>query len=129
MIELTDDGLTRLTYSDLKGISFKHIYSELNQDKTAFSSVQDSQTILSGLTEWVSDTTPVLSIGWDWKFDPFKTPPDYKLDGKPYSNIMLISETERVDIGKSATLEILICYISKLSWPDSVKTYLNGKYA
>ncbi|MEY8201278.1 MAG: DUF4902 domain-containing protein [Colwellia sp.] len=87
MIEMKDDGFTRLTYKDLKEIDFNHIYSELNQDTTYTSSAIDSHTILSGLTEWASNTTPVLSISWDWKFDPYIIPPDYRLDGLPLLDV------------------------------------------
>ncbi len=129
MIEMKNDGLTRLTYKDLEKIDFNHLYSELNQDKTTTKSVIGSQTILSGLTEWASNTTPVLSISWDWKFDPFIIPPDYRLDGLPFSNIMIVSEKGQDDIGELATLKTLALHISKFNWSESVKNYLNRKYA
>jgi hypothetical protein len=43
-------------------INFTHIHSEINQDKATNKSVVNSHTILSGLTEWASNTTPELSI-------------------------------------------------------------------
>ncbi len=125
---ISEDGLIRLTYEEFKAIPLVHLYSELNLDITTANSVTDGQTLLCGLTEWVSNNAaPVLSIGWGWKFDPLNDSSDYEIDGQPFSNIMFVDES--CDQGKEVTLNILTTYINQMDWSESVKQYLNEKYS
>ncbi len=126
-LKVSEDGLVRISFDTFNSLSILHLYSEL--DISNIDSVQDCESQLSGFTEWVSNTMPILSISWDWKFDTQKTPPRYVIEGQPYSNIMFIDDELNRDEGSDKTLKLLYHYIEKLNWQTSVINNLNKKYS
>ena len=66
IITIAPDGYIRLTFEEFRKISLIHLISGLDEDELV--SLQEGATIteITGYTEWVSDTIPTISIGWDW---------------------------------------------------------------
>ena len=61
---LSDDGYIRLRYTQLQREVLKHFVSGLDENTNI---VHDSVTYITGYTEWVSLSMPIISIGWDWQ--------------------------------------------------------------
>ena len=72
---------------------------------------------ISGYTEWISSTTPAISIGWDWRLDVTQGRPRYVLEGFPRSNLMF-QDAERRDLGPIRTATVLKAALDTLSWQE-----------
>lgn len=129
MLYPSENGLVRISYQNLSGLKFCHYYSDLHDTDETELELNDSLTVLAGSTEWISKTTPLLSIGWCWKLDHTNNSIAYIMDGEPYSNIMIIDNVSHRDIGQIKTSEVLEKFISQLNWSDEVKCFINEKYS
>jgi len=56
----------RLTVEELRQISLVHLLSGLDEDNPALLQEGAIFSEITGYTEWVSTTSPAISIGWDW---------------------------------------------------------------
>jgi len=72
-IRVSKDGYIRLTEKTLHAIPIRHldsgVYRTDHRDHPA-----TRPSTLSGYTEWVSETSPAISIGWDWQLLHEKSP-------------------------------------------------------
>lgn len=126
-ITISSDGYVRLTFDVLQQVPLTHLISGLDEeDNSSF----ESETIITGYTEWISSTSPAISIGWDWMFNYSQKNGIYykKMDSEPRSNIMLI-DTQQCDIGHAKTAEQLELLIEKLAWQIVVQNYISEQYA
>lgn len=70
MMTLSDDGLIRLTLETLRTIPFTHLLSGLDvHDGSPPICEAASLDPISGYTEWLSTTSPAITLGWDWWLD------------------------------------------------------------
>uniref|UniRef100_E6PKQ9 DUF4902 domain-containing protein n=1 Tax=mine drainage metagenome TaxID=410659 RepID=E6PKQ9_9ZZZZ len=128
MMTLSDDGLVRLTLESLRANPFIHLLSGL--DEPVASPLQEGASLdqISGYTEWVSTTPPVITLGWDWWLDVSATPIIYIRIGSPRSNVMLMDAQHR-DLGRRKTDAALGTLISTLSWQAAVAKHIGSRYA
>ena len=63
MLTVSDDGYIRLTHAELEQELLIHLVSGLDEDTDNIEGV----TTMTGYTEWVSASTPTISMGWDWQ--------------------------------------------------------------
>jgi len=69
MIILSEDGYVRLTLEAFLVTSLVHLVSGLDEDSPLISQEGGSLARISGYTEWVSATPPIITLGWDWWLD------------------------------------------------------------
>lgn len=125
---LSDDGYIRLSKITLESIQLQHLDSGLYDDEFESSGEQNVVCNILGYTEWVTDTDPAISIGWDWTIDYRYQPPRYKLVGLPFSNIILQDSYSR-DLESEVCLNYLTVLISQMDWMQHVSGAITNKYS
>ncbi len=129
MMTLSGDGLVRLTLESLRTIPFTHLLSGLDEhDRSPLSFEGACLDPISGYTEWVSTTSPVITLGWDWWLDATAMPLIYTHVGEPRSNVMIVDAQHR-DVGRRKTDATLETLISTLLWPAAVADHIRSRYA
>ncbi|MFT6914845.1 MAG: hypothetical protein ACJAWL_001144 [Motiliproteus sp.] len=125
ILTLSDDGYVHLPLSELERISMQHLYSGLDEEHVPPSFEGASLTEICGYTEWVSLTSPALSVSWDWRIDLMN---QIAICGLPYSNIMLFDDCRR-DYEVDETLRFLGKWLLTFDWQSEVKTSINKSYS
>ncbi len=122
---LSEDGYVRLRFSGLESIHLIHLVSGLDEDppETVFSGA--ISTAITGYTEWISDTTPTITIGWDWEMG--MNPIALKRTGEPRGNIML-ADARMADLGPTKTAALLELFVDTLPWQIEVIDYIEIRY-
>ena len=91
-LTVSPDGYVRLTVTAFRAIPLSHLLSELDADVNLPPSTASGACLASivGYTEWASQTTPALSLGWDWRIATTAGRVRYEREGEVRSNIMLV---------------------------------------
>ncbi|MDD4914190.1 MAG: DUF4902 domain-containing protein [Methylococcales bacterium] len=128
-LKVASDGYIRLTFEEFRRIDLVHLISGLDED--GHEQVLDAaiQTNITGYTEWVSNTMPAISIGWDWTIKITQGFGGvYIRVAEPRGNVMLVdSHGQDFGPGKSATL--IETVIDEIAWQNVVKSYINHRYS
>lgn len=124
---VTNDGYVRLTMKCFQALKLRHMLSDLYFASSNSSRKTDTVDQIEGFTEWVSNTHPIVSLGWDWILDTNQNPPLYKRWGLPYSNIMLI-DNSKADLDIKENERLITSIIDQLNWEDQVLNYINNSY-
>jgi hypothetical protein len=127
-ITLCEDGYVRLTHDTLLAIPLQHLLSGLDEDAPAGACEGASLAPISGYTEWVSTTTPAITLGWDWQLDLAQGRPRYARLGAPRTNVMLV-DTHETDLGRAKTAMFLELAIDALPWQEEVSRSIAARYA
>lgn len=123
------DGYLRLPASAFAHLNLQHLVSGLDDLSTAAEQrLCGGPTVISGYTEWVCDTEPGLSVGWDWLLEVRDGVANCTRIGLPYSNLMLIDEDSH-DVGVQKTLHSLAKAIDALAWNDATHRSVLAKYS
>lgn len=129
MMTLLEDGLVRLTMETLKTVPFTHLLSGLDEhDGLPTMCEAASLDSISGYTEWVSTTFPVITLGWDWWLDASTLPLTYTHVGEPRSNVMIVDVQHR-DQSRRRTDAALRILISTWPWQVIVAEHIRSRYA
>ena len=123
----SDDGYIRLSSSEIELIPFYHLASEVMLSSKKRGRLNDTEEEISGISEWVSKTFPMVSISWDWRLDYSKRPIGYNMIGLPYSNVMLCDKS-RKDIGVDITRNWLSEFVKTLNWREELRAYIAINY-
>lgn len=130
ILQLSPDGYVRLTLEQFQAIVLRHLWSGLDQEDSA--SLHEGEgailTRITGYTEWVSETVPAISLGWDWQLQELSGQARYFRVGSQRSNIMLIDSLEH-DLGPIQTDLLLGQSIDKMAWQEVVKTQITSGHA
>ena len=127
---VSPDGYVRLTATALRAIPLTHLLSELDADVGLPPSTASGACVASivGYTEWASQTTPALSLGWDWRIETTAGRVRYEREGEVRSNVMLV-DARRRDLGAMATSVLLCVAVDVLGWEKVVDHYISNRYA
>jgi hypothetical protein len=127
---VSPDGYVRVTAAALRDVALAHLLSELDADINLPPSTASGATLASiaGYTEWASQTTPALSVGWDWRIATSGGQVRYERQGEVRSNIMLVNARCQ-DLGELATLAVLGVAVDDLDWERAVDHYISNRYA
>ena len=128
-LAVSPDGYVRLTESAFRAIPLAHLLSELDADFSLPPSAASGASAASivGYTEWASQTTPALSLGWDWRLATTAGQVRYEREGEVRSNIMLLDARHR-DLGALATGVLLCVAVDVLGWEQAVHHYIITRY-
>ncbi|MGX2030058.1 DUF4902 domain-containing protein [Methylocaldum gracile] len=119
MVTLCKDGYVRLTFETFRNLPLFHLLSCLDEDNPVLSSEGAILTMISGYTEWISTTTPAITLGWDWQLTASRGQALCVRIGEPRSNVMLV-DAQQDDLGTVKTASLLKTAIDQLSWQDAV---------
>jgi len=127
VLYVSTDGYIRLTEKTLDIIPMRHLDSGLFVSDQVHGLKVDVVSELTGYTEWSSQTSPSISIGWDWKLNCFKESRTYEIVGAPFSNLLLQDEFSN-DLTVGENLKRISKIINKLDWVDDLKGHISKKY-
>ena len=129
MLTIFPDGYMRLTVEELRQISLVHLLSGLDEDNPALLQEGAIFSEITGYTEWVSTTSPAISIGWDWMLQSSQAGAVYyKRVSDPRSNLMLVDAQQR-DLGPAKTATLIGKVVDKIVWRSVVQNYISTRYA
>lgn len=109
-----EDGFVRLSLDDILGLQLVHFLSGTDREPPARARC-GMPTLICGYSEWVSRTTPRISLGWDWHLSCALGLVGLFRVGLPRSNVML-TDRHGVDYGWQHNLEILGTVVDALPW-------------
>jgi len=128
MITLSGDSYIRLALETFLATPLVHLLSGLDDDKPIIPQEGARLARVSGYTEWLSTTAPIITLGWDWELDVSQGQPLYVRLGSPRSNIMLVDAMAH-DLGPTKTSMLLETAIDALAWQKETHQYIVTRYA
>ncbi len=129
IITISPDGYIRLTFEAFQQIPLAHLISGLDENNPALLQEGAIFAEVTGYTEWVSNTRPIISIGWDWTFQSSQVEGVYyKRTSQPRSNLMLVDAQQR-DLGPNKTTALIETVVDELVWQIVVQDSISTRYA
>lgn len=129
IIVISPDSYIRLTFEELRQISLVHLISGIDEDTPVLLQKGVSFSEITGYTEWVSNTEPAISIGWDWIIQTLQAKNfHYKRVSEPRSNLMLI-DAQQCDLGSVKTAILIEIILDEMNWQSVVQQYISTQYA
>ena len=128
IITLSEDGYVRLTLETFLVTPLVHLVSGLDEDSPNPSQEGGSLARISGYTEWVSASTPIITLGWDWWLDVSQGQFDYVRSSAPRCNVMLVAAMQH-DLGSAQTSVLLEAAIDALAWREAVQKHIVTRYS
>ena len=123
-----DAGCVDLRLDTLLSIPLVHFVSGLDEEQPADMKRDGRLTTISGFTEWVSTSAPVISLGWDWHLDPMRGAPWCVRSSPPRSNVRLLDEgMQEVEWRRSQLA--LGGVVDALSWQERTQAAIASRYA
>lgn len=113
---ISSDGYISLPISRLETIRLFHLISGLDEN---FANADSRLTAITGYTEWISNTAPMITLGWDWQLAPIVDQVSIRRIGKRRGNIML--RENKMDAGQAKTLALVESLIDSLDWEKAVR--------
>lgn len=124
-LSISSDGHIRLRLAELQDITMHHLVSGLDEDFPEAAYFGALHTTISGYTEWVSHTSPVISIGWDWQM----LDAEWLLrTGEPRSNLLFL-DTQHSDMNYLASAVMLEEFVDTLDWQAEVFRQISERYS
>jgi len=130
MMVLGGDGYVRMGLQTFLKTPLLHLISGLDDDiDKVLAHQQEGATLahVSGYTEWVSATTPGITLGWDWQLDVSQGHDIYVRQGQPRCNIMFVDAIQR-DLGYVRTLLLLEAAIDEIGWREETHKHIASRY-
>lgn len=119
MFRLDNDGYIRMDPQVLEGLRLVHLISGSAEQVVPAGSPVWTGPGASGYTEWVSETIPAVSLGWEWVVDPAGVDRMPRRVGNPYGNVMIVDREGR-DIGADRSAHLLGNVADRLNWQIEV---------
>ncbi len=121
------DGYIRLSFARLQQLPLLHLISGLDEQPPVTHDGATS-TLITGYTEWVSDTFPTVTIGWDWLLETRAGRLGLVRVSEPRSNILL-QDSQGRDMAPAKSNVMLEALLDSLEWPEIVQAYIKTRYA
>ncbi|MDB5829627.1 MAG: hypothetical protein JWQ73_3847 [Variovorax sp.] len=118
------DGFLRLSPQAVFQASFVHFVSGLDHHECTEPCGSPAQ--LSGYTEWLSRTAPLISLGWDWRIEAGSQLVCLRC-GPPRSNVLFVDEAMR-DLDWKRNLEVLGNVVDALAWSQVTARAIAVRY-
>jgi hypothetical protein len=119
---MSPDGYIRLPLASVIALSFAHLFSDSDEEFLQELQAQTIPASSAGFSEWQSETTPVISLGWGWFIHSQSRQMMLAPDGVR-SNVMLI-DAFGYDLGAVKTSNLFCTWLSSFEWQNKVSTVL-----
>lgn len=126
---VSNDGYIRVSASGLLNLRLTHFLSGLDDDASERNVEGGSRASMSGYTEWLTNTIPAITVGWDWYLDLIRGTPIYVREGLPRTNLMLVDGTTNHDLGDTQTSALLGELIDQSGWQADIDKHIAIRYA
>lgn len=124
---MLDTGTVRLSFEEMQEVTLKHLISGIDEDEPVSGSDGATSTAIGGYTEWISENSPIISLGWDWEMLANEQTIRLRRVSEPRSNVIMMSAL-RAELGYEKTLTLLETVIDKLAWENETLDYINSRY-
>ncbi|RJG07419.1 DUF4902 domain-containing protein [Noviherbaspirillum cavernae] len=124
---MSPDGYIRLPLASLNALSFVHLFSEGDDDFLQELRAQTVPACSAGFSEWKSDTSPPISLGWGWFIHSQSHRMLLAPDGIR-SNVMLI-DAHGYDLGPGKTSNLFCMWLNAFDWQGVVSMALRDSIA
>lgn len=129
MINLDDDGYVKLHLRSFRGIRMEHFVSGLEEEAHDGNLAEGAcASTIEGYTEWVSASAPIISLGWDWVFDPMRIPSMLVRQSSLRTNVMLL-DNDGVEVGPFKTAVLLEAVLDCFGWQETVLDEIENRYS
>lgn len=120
-MRVSQDGLIRASIDELLSLPIVHLMSGLDVEDRLPASACGRETTISGYTEWVTQTEPPITIGWDWYLCAGTGAGNTccRRVGPPRANVMLVDDSGD-DKPWHQNLECLGTVVDVLPWAEWV---------
>jgi Domain of unknown function (DUF4902) len=108
------DGYIRVSLKRLAILQFVHVTSACDKSLLAELLANAVPARAAGYTEWISKTTPFVSLGWDWYRDDVSRR-CLLISNDVRSNIMLV-DARGYDLGMHRTAHFVASWLGVLDW-------------
>ena len=119
MFRIDKDGYIRVERAVLDRLQLVHLVSGLNDEGVPAGHRARIGIGTSGYTEWVTPSTPAISIGWEWVACATDGGPVPQRVGQPYGNVMIVDERGQ-DTGVDWSACLLCEVADRLVWQAEV---------
>lgn len=126
-MRLSADGSLRLSLDELLSISLRHLISDLYDTSHHDLSDCGRSLPLTGYTEWVSNSHPSLTVGWDCYFDSYQLEPRWVRTGLPRTNLVLVSEVN-LEYRCMHSIRALASVIDSMDWHNEMNNCITDRY-
>ncbi|HEU4842779.1 MAG TPA: DUF4902 domain-containing protein [Burkholderiaceae bacterium] len=124
---MSETGYVYLSLAELENVVIVHLVSGVDEDAPEDCPDGAVPTSITGYTEWVSEGSRIITIGWDWQMQAEREGVHLRRVGKPSSNVMLQSPKQG-DLGPHATRALLEQFIDGIDWQPETLKYINVRY-
>ena len=126
---LDDDGYVKLQLRNFHGIRFQHFVSGLEEESPDMAPMEGAcVSTIEGYTEWVSMSVPVISLGWDWIYDPMRDPSMLVRQSSLRTNVMLLDH-DGIELGPLKTSVLLEAVLDCFDWQQTVLGAIENRYS
>lgn len=124
-MRVSTDGLVRLTLEELMSLPICHLISGVDADGSCTLASCGTPTTISGFTEWISRTDPVVTLGWDWRLAAKSGTPFWTRLGTPRTNVLLIGSDGEEKTWAQSLVQVGTV-VDALPWADMVPKVLSA---
>ncbi len=128
-LQISQDGYIRMSLPVFMELPLVHFLSGLDNEPICQSVEGGKEASISGYSEWLSDTSPRVTVGWDWRLDLTTGSPRYLREGMPRSNIMLIDPVNGQDLGEEATEASIAFRIDLAGLSNDAGKHITSRYS
>lgn len=127
MVWIETDGLVRMTVQELLDVRFQHLCSGMNACRGDPIEACGTTSEWAGYTEWASEESPRITLGWDWRLHCACDSVVLTQDGAARTNVMLV-DADRRDVGWLKNLKALSMLVRSVDWAEPVQKALAERY-
>lgn len=128
-LQISEDGYIRMSLFVFMQLPLTHFLSGLDNEPICQPVEGGKNGVISGYSEWLSNTSPKVTVGWDWRLDITTGKPRYLREGMPRSNIMLVDPVDGRDLGQEATEASITSRIDLTALSNDVGKYIILRYS
>jgi hypothetical protein len=121
MAVLCQDGYVRMTFAAFQQTGMAHLFSGIDEDRPSADGAGANFSAITGYTEWISNSVPAITVGWDWQLTGVEGTAYFIHTGIPGSNLMFLDQRGH-DLGSAQTRQLLVVWLAEFNWQsDTLK--------
>ncbi|WP_053007608.1 DUF4902 domain-containing protein [Pragia fontium] len=123
---IMDDLRVKVHIDFFEHIEFIHLHSAVYEEPANQHFLGGVATVINGYTEWVSQTSPVISMGWDWELRYENACCQYVKIGPIFSNVVFHASesTSPIQDEEAWTQQLLDNKIAQIEWQSKTGQYI-----
>lgn len=123
---ITTDFRIKVHLDFFENLEFVHLHSAPYEEPVSERPLGGILTVINGYTEWISNISPVISIGWDWELCYRNAICEYVKTGPAFSNIAFHSkDLVHPILNEEEQMQYLLDKkIAQIGWENKILQYI-----